>query len=165
MFCPNCGKGEQVPDSYCRSCGQFVLDASSNLSIINRIFGISNPEKQLNFTLAVDLITAIGSGFLLFSMMGYFDAVHDRTGAPTPPIVYAVYFFLGCVAAWQLLSFTVGTTYKRKLSASRKASVQGSTAQATLKEADNANLIHPTITEQTTRNLEEQFQKLGSPKH
>ena len=165
MFCPNCGKGEQVPDSYCRSCGQFVLDASSNLSIINRIFGISNPEKQLNFTLAVDLITAIGSGFLLFSMMGYFDAVHDRTGAPTPPIVYGVYFFLGCVAAWQLLSFTVGTTYKRKLSASRKASVQGSTAQATLKEADNANLIHSTITEQTTRNLEEQFQKLGSPKH
>jgi hypothetical protein len=162
MFCPSCGKPEQVSDNYCRGCGKFVLDPSSNLSIFNRIFGISNPEKQLNFTLAVDLITAIGSGFLLFSLMGYFDAVFERTGLPTPPIVYAVYFFLGCVAAWQLLSFTVGTTYKRKLSASRKASIPPGTSQAALNESSRADAVYPTITEQTTRNLDEQFHKVGS---
>ena len=73
MFCPKCGKGEQPPDSYCRSCGDFLDDAANSTSLMTRILGISNPEKQVKFTLTIDLVTAIVSGFLLFFLMGYFD--------------------------------------------------------------------------------------------
>ena len=120
---------------------------------MNRILGISNPEKQVRFTLMIDLVTAIVSGFLLFFLMGYFDAVHDRTGATTPAIVYLVYLFLGLVSAWQLLSFTIGTTYRKKLSAGKKTIDKSAVRQA-LPEADQTNIVANSITEQTTRNLD-----------
>ena len=120
---------------------------------MNRVLGITNPEKQVKFTLTIDLVTAIVSGFLLFFLMGYFDAVHDRTGATTPPIVYLVYIFLGLVSAWQLLSFTVGTTYRKKLNTAKKTLDQPNSHSA-LPEADHKNVVANSITEQTTRNLD-----------
>lgn len=86
--------------------------------------------------------------------MGYFDGAYKRTGIPTPPIVYLVYIFLGLVSAWQLLSFTVGTSYKKKLSAGKKTSLAGD-AQQSLPAADEKNVVANSVTEQTTRNLEE----------
>ena len=155
MFCPTCGKGEQIPDSYCRSCGDFLVDATKNTSLMNRILGISNPEKQVKFTLTIDLVTAIVSGLLLFFLMGYFDGAYKRTGMPTPPIVYLVYIFLGLVSAWQLFSFTVGTTYRKKLSAGKKTALSNETgARQSLPPADDKNVVASSVTEQTTRNLE-----------
>ena len=153
MFCPKCGKGEQAPDSYCRSCGNFIVDATNNMSLMNRLLGISNPEKQVKFTLMIDLVTAIVSGLLLFFLMGYFDGNYAKTGNPTPPIVYLVYVFLGLVSAWQLMSFTVGTTYKKKLSAGKKTSLP-TDARQSLPAADEKNVVANSVTEQTTRNLE-----------
>jgi hypothetical protein len=155
MFCPKCGKGEQAADSYCRSCGDYLIDTANNTSLVNRILGISNPEKQVKFTLTIDLVTAIVSGLLLFFLMGYFDGNYAKTGRPAPPIVYLVYIFLGLVSAWQLLSFTVGTTFRKKLSAGKQtalASDQNSAQQ--LPPADDKNVVANSITEQTTRNLE-----------
>jgi hypothetical protein len=153
MFCPKCGKGDQAADSYCRSCGDFLIGAAQQASLMSRILGITNPEKQVKFTLTIDLVTAIVSGFLLFFLMGYFDAVHDKTGARTPPIVFLVYIFLGLVSAWQLLSFTVGTTYRKKLNAAKKT-INETDARPALPEADQRNVVANSITEQTTRNLD-----------
>jgi hypothetical protein len=156
MFCPKCGKGEQTPDSYCRSCGDYLVDATNNTSLMNRILGISNPEKQMKFTLTIDLVTAIVSGLLLFFLMGYFDGSYSKTGIPTPPIVYLVYIFLGLVCAWQLLSFTVGTTFRKKLSAGKKTESlkDQSEARHSLSAADEKDVVANSITEQTTRNLD-----------
>lgn len=112
MFCPSCGKGEQTTDSYCRSCGEFLVDPASKYSLINRILGISRPEKQFNVTLTIDLVTSIVSGLLMVFLMGYLDGRYHRTGIPAPPIVYLVYLFLGLVSAWQLLSFIIGLKLK-----------------------------------------------------
>lgn len=155
MFCPKCGKGDQETDSYCRSCGEFLTDLSSRPSLLNRVLGISNPEKQLNLTLIIDLVTAIVSGFLLFSLMGYFDGAEAKTGIPTTRMVYVLYVFLGLVAVWQLFSFTVGTTFKKKLSASRRAHLKAKSQSAqALPPADNKDAVPITITEQTTRQLD-----------
>ena len=156
MFCPKCGKGEQTPDSYCRSCGNFLIDAANSTSLITRILGISNPEKQVKFTLTIDLVTAIVSGLLLFFLMGYFDGASKVTGVPTPPIVYLVYIFLGFVSAWQLLSFTIGTAYRKKLTAAKKTelSKDHSDARGSLPPADVKNVVANSVTEQTTRNLD-----------
>lgn len=153
MFCHKCGKGDQETDSYCRSCGEFLTDLTSRPSLLNRVFGITNPEKQLNFTLLIDLVTAIVFGLLPFSLMGYFDAVEDRTGVPPPRGIYAVYIFLGLVAIWQLFSFTIGTTFKKKLSASRRAHLEAKSVEQ-LPEANSENAVPNTITEETTRRLE-----------
>jgi hypothetical protein len=154
MFCPKCGKGEQASDSYCRSCGEFLVDPTNSASLVNRILGISDPERQVKFTLTIDLVTAIVSGLLLFFLMGYFDGSFKKTGTPTPPIVYLVYVFLGLVSAWQLLSFTVGTTFRKKLTAGKKTAVLGSQSRESLPPADEKNVVANSITEQTTRNLE-----------
>lgn len=156
MFCPKCGKDNQTADSYCRSCGEFLVDTASNTSLMNRILGISDPEKQVKFTLTIDLVTAIVSGLLLFFLMGYFDATYARTGIAAPPIVYLVYIFLGLVSAWQLLSFTVGTAYRKKLSASKETALSQaqSDPQGALPPADVKDVVANSITEQTTRNLD-----------
>ena len=155
MFCPKCGKGEQTPDSYCRSCGDFLVGAANSTSLMTRILGISNPEKQVKFTLTIDLATAIVSGLLLFFLMGYFDGVYAKTGAPTPPIVYLVYVFLGLVSMWQLLSFTVGTAYRKKLTAAKKSALsQDQATGGSLPPADVKNVVANSVTEQTTRNLD-----------
>jgi len=155
MYCPKCGKADQTPDSYCRSCGAFLVDASNNSSLMNRVFGISDPQKQVKFTLTIDLITAIVSALLLFFMMGYFDATRHKTGLPTPTIVYFVYVFLGLVSVWQLLSFTVGTTLQRKLKASKVTPKSlEPPQQQSLPTADDSNNVGTSVTEQTTKNLE-----------
>ena len=107
----------------------------------------------MKFTLTIDAVTAIVSGGLLGFLVGYFDGVHDKTGATTPPIVFLVYIFLGLVAAWQALSFTVGTAYRKKLNAAKKA-IDQTGARPALPEADQKNVIPKSITEQTTRNLD-----------
>ena len=153
MFCSKCGKGEQQSESYCRNCGEFLIDPGSRASLVTRFLGISSPEKQLNLTLAIDLTTAIVSGFLLFSLKGYFDGAAKATGVPTSPLVYVLYVFLGLVSVWQLFSFTVGTAFKKKLSASRRAHLQAQAVNA-LPPANDTNVIPASVTETTTRNLE-----------
>jgi uncharacterized membrane protein YuzA (DUF378 family) len=120
------------------------------------ILGISSPEKQVRFTLTIDLVTAIVSGLLLFFLMGYFDGARARTGAPTPPIVYLVYVFLGFVTVWQLMSFTVGTAYRKKLTAAKKTALSQDQpgAPETLPPADVKNVVANSVTEQTTRKLD-----------
>ena len=155
MYCPKCGKGEQSPDSYCRNCGDFLVDATNNASLMNRVLGIGSPDKQIKFALTINLVTAIVSGLLLFSLMGYFDGAARATGVPPPRIVYLVYIFLGLVSVWQLLSFTVGTTYRKKLSDRKKAALSTDPgARSSLPPADETNIVKSSITEQTTRNLE-----------
>jgi hypothetical protein len=155
MFCPKCGKGEQTPDSYCRNCGDFLIDVTNNTLLMNRMLGISNPDKQIKFALTIDLVTAIVSGLLLFMLMGYFDGASKATGIPPPGIVYLVYVFLGLVSVWQLLSFTVAATYRKKLDDRKKTALSNDpAARSSLPPADETNVVNTSITEQTTRNLE-----------
>ena len=144
-----------MADSYCRNCGDYLVDPASSVSLLNRVLGISNPEKQMRFTLTIDLVTAIVSGLLLFFLMGYFDGMASKTGMAPPPIVYLVYIFLGLVCAWQLLSFTVGTTYRKKLSAGKQtATLPDQSDKHSLPAADQTNIVNNSVTEQTTRNLD-----------
>jgi uncharacterized membrane protein YuzA (DUF378 family) len=152
MFCPTCGKGEQESDTYCRNCGEFLTDVSSRPSLLARLLGIYNPEKQLNITLIIDLVTAIVSGTLLFFIKGYFDAVEDRTGVSPSPLVYVLYAFLGLVAVWQLFSFVIGTTYKRKLRASRRGGLEAKSERQSLGPRNFRDPV--SVSEEVTRNLE-----------
>ena len=159
MFCSKCGQGEQALDSYCRSCGEFIADPSNRLSLINRVFGVSSPEQQLNISLVINLMTSIVSVVLIFFLMGFFDGQRAQTGAATPKIIYLVYLFLALVAGWQLLSFAMGAQLKNKLTAARKSkSSPPSSAKETgsLPSANFENVVPPSVTEQATQIFSEE---------
>ena len=139
------------------------MDPASKYSLINRILGISRPEKQFNVTLAIDLVTSSVSGLLLVFLMGYFDGRFRRTGVSAPPIVYLVYLFLGLVSAWQLLSFVIGLKLKTKLSGARRSGLPASqlseatfseSPEPALRPAEHQDTATNSITEETTRNLD-----------
>jgi len=153
IYCSKCGKPDQETDSYCRHCGEFLVDLSGRSSFLTRVFGISNPEKQINLTMTIDLVTAFISGVLLFALMGYFDATEKKTGIPTSPLVFVLYIYMALVAAWQLISFTIGAKLRRKLRASRQANLLSKSQTVTeLGPAQEKDVS--TVTEQTTRRLE-----------
>jgi hypothetical protein len=164
MFCSNCGKAEQTPDSYCRNCGQFLHDLSGKSYLINKILGASNPETQVNVNLTINVITTLTSVMLLGFLNGYYDSLSARTGQGAPPVIYFVYVFLGLVAAWQTLGFLVNLRLKRKLGKRKqdpshvapsadKGAVPSGQTQKSLPQADFDNIVQPSVTETTTRTL------------
>lgn len=165
MYCPNCGKGEQTPDAYCRNCGEYLADISDKFYLINRILGISTPEKQVGASLTIDLLTSIASALLLVFLMGYFDGRYARTGETAPTIIYLVYFFLALVSVWQFLSFIIGLNLKAKLSGKKEGAVPVNSSvnasallsgavQKSLPQADSENIVPASVTEDTTKILD-----------
>lgn len=162
MFCPSCGNAEQRPDAYCRSCGEFIPDFSNRFYLISRIFGARNLEKQVNVNLIINLLTALASSLLLAFLIGYYDAQYERTHAPTPPIVYLVYLFLGLISVWQILSFMIALNLKSKLSGRRdgklaadqtanESVVLPANAKESLPPADIENTVPTSVVENTTK--------------
>jgi hypothetical protein len=165
MFCPKCGKSEQSPDSYCRSCGQFLTDFSGKSYLINKILGGNKPETQVNINLIINIVTTFASCLLLGFLNGYYDSLYEKTGQKAPTVIYLVYIFLGLIAAWQTLGFLVNSRLKKKLSARKKgeatfdssageeALASGST-QKSLPQADFDNIVPASVVEDTTKMLD-----------
>jgi hypothetical protein len=170
MFCPNCGKSEQLPDSYCRSCGEFLTDFSGKAYLINKILGGSTPDAQVNVNLTINVVTTITSILLLGFLNGYYDSLYARTGQTAPPVIYLVYIFLGLVSAWQLLSFLINLRLKRKLGGRKKGEVSVDSSandnalspqpnKKSLPQADFDDIVPASVTEDATRILDKSPRK------
>jgi hypothetical protein len=166
MYCPNCGKGEQAPDTYCRSCGEYSVDFSDKFYLINRVLGISTPEQQVRVNLTIDLLTSIASALLLIFLIGYFDGRHARTGESAPTIIYLVYLFLSLVSVWQFLSFIIDLNLKSKLSGKKEgtapvhlsvdeSTLSSGTVQKSLPQAGADYIVPASVTEDTTKILDQ----------
>ncbi len=73
MFCPRCGKAEQVPESFCRQCGLFLPDLSKP---IKREIP---PEEHLKANTVLNAVTIIVSftlSILLFLFFGFRPGAH-----------------------------------------------------------------------------------------
>lgn len=125
MFCPSCGKGEQAPDSYCRSCGEFLTDFSAKSYLVHRLLGGASPRAQLTFGIVINMMTGLAAALLLGFLKGHYDALHDRTGEAPPRVIFYVYVFLGLVLLWQLLGLAVNNRLKRKLGGEGKKKKKG----------------------------------------
>jgi ribosomal protein S27AE len=131
MFCPRCGSGDQEPESYCRNCGEFLLDHTGRSFLLNKLLGGSAPTTQIYVNLALDLITIFTSFLLIGFLNGYYDALEERTGEGTPNVIYLVYAFLVVISFWQFLSLIVGVRLKTKLGRKRAT---GGTIESTAPE-------------------------------
>jgi hypothetical protein len=170
MYCPHCGKSDQSPESYCRSCGEFLTDYSGKSYLINKILGGSTPETHVNVNLIINAVTAFISSLLLGFLNGYFDAQYERTGQSAPPIIYLVYIFLALVFVWQFLSFAINTRLKKKLGGRKKGvasagqsadekALSSRSTQKSLPQADFENIVPASVAEDTTRILDESLRK------
>lgn len=169
MYCPNCGTAEQIANSYCRKCGEFLIDASDKFNSVFKFFGINTPEKQINLNLVFDLVSVIFSLLLLVSLIGYFQAnVDNHPPMETPLIIYFVEAFLAFITVWQFLGFVISINLKSKFSNRNKPQKRGisnqsknklSAATLELPPPDTNDLMPPDATENTTRELIKEARK------
>lgn len=171
MFCPNCGKAEQPPGGYCRSCGEFLANVSDRFYLVSKILGIDTPQKHLKLNLAVDLLTfGVCSSLLLIFLMGYFDGRYTRTGESAPPIIYPVYVFLGLISAWQFVSIINSVILRSDLSRAKNGRIKMNTpdmetvlpaaeAQGFLPPATSEHIAPTSVTDHTTKILDKLSRK------
>ena len=161
MFCPNCGKAEQAPESYCRSCGNFLADVSGKSYLLNKLLGGQTPETQVTVNMVINLVTALISALLLGFLNGWYDAQYARTQEAAPPVLYLVYIFLGLVTVWQVLSFLIGMRLRSKISGRRTVDT-ATPSSVTANEAkqlpedglEKLEGVSTSVTEDTTRALD-----------
>lgn len=160
MYCPRCGKAEQLPETYCRQCGLFLPDLSklpkSELP----------PEDHLKANAVLNSLTIIVSFTLSILLFGFRPGSH--------PLIYATAGILIAIGAWHIQ--TLIRTQKLKKQWKRRApfmEVQAASpdTQSTIKSASTAKLLDPadfadaipaSVTENTTRHLAERPQSKSS---
>ncbi len=149
MFCPNCGKPEQIPNSYCRQCGEFLNFKSGSISK----YGGNSPLENLSSINGLSLIGAVFSLFAAFWMYA--------TKMNIPIVLYFGSAILICNAAWHFSNFFVGIKLKRRLKTARQKlsqpqnQVQSAVTKELLPEAEFESYVQKSITEHTTRELVE----------
>lgn len=170
MFCPNCGTADQKENSYCRNCGEFLMDSSKNLNLIYSFLGITTPEKQLTLNLIINFLGLLLCVTLIGFLKGYYDAGETKNPpVTTPNIIYFVYAFLILIAAWQILGIVFAANLRSKFN-HRKANKDSENKISTdavhplaaktreaLPTAKFDDLATRIVTEDTTRNLGEKI--------
>ena len=156
MFCPRCGKADQMPETYCRQCGLHLLDFSKPLK------RESPPEEHLkaNTILSVTTITASFTlSFFLFLVLGFRSFTH--------PLIYVTAGILLAMGSWHIQALIRTQMLKRQwkqrvpLSEIQAASPESPTAfkstptSELLNQTDFAAAIPVSVTEHTTRHLAE----------
>ena len=88
MYCPRCGKAEQLSETFCRQCGLFLPDLSK---AFKRELA---PEDHLNANTVLNSLTIIVSFILSFLL---FAVVPDKH-----PLIYATAGILIAIGAWHI---------------------------------------------------------------
>ena len=94
MFCPKCGKSDQIANSYCRQCGSFLPDFDK---IKKREI---SPEEHLKINFVLNLMTAFVSITLAILLYSFFLG-----GENTHPLIYITAGFLTAMFFWQAQVF------------------------------------------------------------
>ena len=155
MYCPRCGKAEQLPEPYCRQCGIFLPDLSRQGK--REI----QPEEHLKANTVLNALTIIVSFTLAFLL---FAVIPDKH-----PLIYITAGLLIAMGAWHIQTFI--RTLKLKKQWKRRtplAEIQAglpetqpfksSPTAKSLDQADFADAIPASVTENTTRHLTERSQ-------
>ena len=156
MFCPKCGKADQLPETYCRQCGLYLLDFSKPLK------RESPPEEHLKANTVLSVMTIIASftlSFLLFLVLGFKSFTH--------PLIYVTAGILLAIGGWHIQTLIrtlmLKKQWKRRVPLSDiqaapletpAAFKSGPTAKL-LDQADFTDAIPVSVTEHTTRHLAE----------
>ena len=153
MYCPRCGRAEQVPETFCRQCGLFLPDLSKP---VKREIP---PEEHLKANTVLNALTIVVSFTLSILLFAIVPNKH--------PLIYATAGLLIAIGAWHIQTFIrtqkLKKQWKRRaplseiaagLPETERAFKSASTAKL-LDQADFENTVPASVTEHTTRHLAE----------
>ncbi len=147
MYCSKCGEADQNVNSYCRKCGNFLLE---------------NLVKQLNLGTAISVFTftIISVVLLLWIMTKIYEALEGRS---IFNLEYSTYLFLGTLAFLQLTQIIKSVRLMRKInkvagnsdlpSEEMQKELTSPETRDFLPPADFQSVI-PSVVEVTTKNLD-----------
>lgn len=159
MFCPKCGKADQLPETYCRQCGVFLPDLSKALK------RESPPEEHLKANTVLSVLTIIASftmAILLYTIMGFSETTH--------PLIYATAGILVAIGGWHIQTLIRNLKLKKQLkrrtppantetaSPETQPAFQSRSTAKLLNTADFTDAVPASVTENTTKHLAEKPQ-------
>ena len=154
MFCPRCGKAEQLSETYCRQCGFFLPDLSK---LVKRE---RPPEEHLNANTVLNLLTIVVSftlSTLLYALLAFRSDTH--------PLIYVTASLLIAIGGWHIQTFIrtqkLKKQWKRRTPLTEIQAASSKTQPAfkpaptakLLDHADSADTLPASVTEHTTRQL------------
>lgn len=155
MFCPNCGKADQLENTYCRQCGKFLPDFAK----LKR--RETTPEDHLKANSVLNLMTAIVS-LTLAILLYYFYLGKDDT----PVLIYITAGFLTAMFAWQVQTFWRTLLLKKQIAKPKRAEAEQKPKEfesvptnELLNEADFSDTVPASVVEYTTKNLQEKVRR------
>ncbi len=165
MFCSNCGKSDQEKNTYCRQCGEFLLDLGGSY---RRKGSPRTPEEQIRLSLVFNLLSAIagfGVGFFVFISHINMDGTH--------PSVFMAMSMLFVIGIWQTISFLnnlkLRSLFKRRKQDSTADEIisdqrefKAKETKDLLPEADFSDIVPTSVTENTTRSLKQKVERKNS---
>lgn len=155
MFCPRCGKADQLPETYCRQCGMFLPDLAKPVK--HEI----PPDEHLKANTLLSSMTIIVSFTLSFLLFAIIPNKH--------PLIFVTAGLLIAIGAWHIQ--TLVRTQKLKQQWKRRTPLTETQAAASetqpetqpafrsastaelLDEADFKDALPASVTEHTTRQL------------
>lgn len=148
MFCPKCGKGDQLAETFCRQCGNFLPDFEKSTK------KRQTPEDHLKANTFLSFVTIIVSFSLAIALYSIFLPRDD-----THWVIYLAAGFLIAIGAWQIQSLWRTVLLKKHFKKNRSQKIPemetGAVTGKILEKANLDNIVPTSITEQTTRNLTE----------
>ena len=153
MFCPKCGKADQLPETYCRQCGTFLPDLTKPVK------RETSPEEHIKVNTVLSLMTVIvcfALAILLYAMLGFRETTH--------PLIYATAGLLIAMGGWHIQTFIRARRLKRQWnrrgvgieSVAADQHTFGTTpTDKLLEQPDFENLVPASVTDHTTRHLSE----------
>ena len=154
MFCPKCGKADQQPDTYCRQCGNYLVDYDKPAKRKH------TPEEHIKANTVLGVLTAITSITLSILLYSFFLGRED-----TPIIIYVTAGFLIAIFGWQVQTIW-RTILLKKHFKNQKSQAKSSTENKSeqnyleskptnemLPEPDFKDYVPASVVEKTTRKL------------
>lgn len=149
MFCPRCGKQDQIPDSYCRQCGVYLTDP------FHPAKKAVSPEEHVRVNLVLNAMTVVTS-FVLAGLVYGFLAFRDDTHI----LIYVTAAFLVAMGCWhtQTLwrSILLRSHFKKQERKDGDGNMQidrSTRADRGLQAGDMSEFVQASVTERTTRDL------------
>lgn len=159
MYCPRCGKAEQLPETYCRQCGVFLRDLSK---LVKHELPPEDHLKANAVLSAMTIVVSFTLSVLLFAILGFRSNTH--------PLIFVTAGLLLGICGWHIQ--TLIRTQKLKKQWKRRAPLaeiqaalpetqpafEAASTGKLLNQADFADAIPASVTENTTRHLAERSQ-------
>lgn len=156
MFCPKCGKAEQLPETYCRQCGVFLPDLSKPFK---REIAPEEHLKANTVLSAMTIVTCFAMAALLYAMLGFRPETHW--------LIYVAAGMFLAIGGWHIQTLIRTVKLKKQIKRRKPvveteaagSALEARTTSKLLDPADMTNAVPTSVTENTTRHLAEKTLK------